>query len=173
MPDTSSVRLASGPMTASTKPLPSSPHQPTCLSSDRSSAWHSAHGIGTGPGSFDSSTPPTPEKGDRLGLDRGHEKGVRTGQTVTNNHDNCPTIQSESQIHPDDQRIKAFWNRICSLATAPGRKMVPDSMWLSISYAHPDHICYHRTGMHGYSVGHSEMFILSSWIINIRSMDRS
>ena len=36
----------------------------------------SAHGIRPGLGSYDSSTPATTEKGDHLGLDRGHGKGV-------------------------------------------------------------------------------------------------
>ena len=46
-------------------------------------------------------------------------------------------------------------------------------MWLSISYAHSDQIYNYRTGMHGHPVGYSEMFILSSRIGNLRSMDRS
>ena len=71
-------------------------------------------------------------------------------------------IQSESRFNPDDRHVEAFWNRFCSLATTPGRKMVSDSMWLSISHTHSDQICFYRAGMHGYSVGHSEMIILSS-----------
>ena len=93
--------------------------------------------------------------------DRRHGKGIQAGQVVTNYHDNCPAVQSKPKINFNDGRIKAFWNRICSFAATPRRKMVPDSMWLSISYAHPDQICHHRAGVHGHPVGYSEMFILS------------
>ena len=51
--------------------------------------------------------------------------------------------------------------------------MVSHPMWLSISHSKSVEICNHRIGMLGYSVGHSDMLILSTWPWNVRSIDRS
>lgn len=91
-------------------------------------------------GTHDSIIEAASQKGDSLALDKRYGYIIRMSE-ATFDHNN-------------------IWNRFCSTSTTTSRQMVPNPMWIRISYSDPDQICDNRTGRHGHSMGHAEMHIL-------------